>query len=37
MRSDGTWCIPNGEQIMVSKKITFTSIVIDLKFIFLCR
>jgi len=20
MRSDGTWCIPNGEEIMVSKK-----------------
>jgi len=34
MRSDGTWCIPNRQQIMVSKKkITFTDILIDLKVI----
>jgi len=33
----GTWCIPNGKQILVSKKVTFTSIVIDLEVIFLSR
>jgi len=34
MRSDDTWCIPNGEEIMVSKKSNFAFILIDLKFIF---
>ena len=35
MRYDGTWYNPNKKQIMVSKKITSTSILIDLKVIFL--
>jgi len=34
IRSDDTWCIPNREEIMVSKKSTFTFILIDLKIIF---
>ncbi|XP_029126116.1 uncharacterized protein LOC114915475 [Cajanus cajan] len=28
MRSNGTWCIPNGEQIMVSKKIFYRIYVV---------
>jgi len=34
MKSDGTWCIPNEEQIIESKKNTFTLILIDLKLYF---
>jgi len=35
MKSNGNWCIPNGEEIMVSKENTLTFILIYTSYILL--